>query len=86
VARDGIEGKVATFLSRPMTIDDVRPPKAARTAPGTNPLKQRDETLAVLESWHGLTFRPSKRSRLLPLITVGLLLVACAWGASLAWV
>jgi len=40
----------------------------------------------VLESWHGLTFRPSRRSRLLPLITVGLLLVACAWGASLAWV
>jgi len=62
--------------------------KDFRNSWGVNPLKQRDETLVVLDGWHDWTFTRTRRNRhsSLPIVALaGLAVALCIAGASFAW-
>jgi len=70
-----------------MANQDRNEQKTFQASWGVNPLKQGDETLAVLDGWHDWTFKPARRHRHKTLTAaVVVLLAACVVGASLAWI
>lgn len=70
-----------------MADQDRKEQKTFQASWGVNPLKQGDETLAVLDGWHDWTFKPVRRHRHGPLAAAAVVVLAvCLVGVSMVWI
>lgn len=68
-------------------MPQIDPPKTHLSQPSwrVNPLKERDETLVVLDAWGDQSSGRGNKLRYGRWITGVLLVALCAWGASITF-